>query len=271
MGFKGIEKEIIYLLAIKQLIDEMVNYEIIKLLGKDPHSEIRFKSITHQKFFNIMLVDFLSCSDTKILGEKQPYLGALKSICANPHFDQNNSVKNLNKSTNIFIDWLNKEFTVEKMWLPSINLETDLSIKRIEFIKICGNILKHNFSRLSGVIKEIIAIFKRNNIILKQEDALVILEEFYEWFHTDIFAYHSSTIAEFLNNIRWDIYEYLQPEFQRSIVFENNEHPRKYHYTYPNEVKNSFAKNCYWDLMNEVRSKPYMNKFQVTQYFKMRY
>src|SRR5215218_1142153 len=44
-------------------------------------------------------------------------------------------------------------------------------------------------------------------------DALLALADFYEKFHTDILNYHASTIAEFLNNIRWGIYEYLQPEF----------------------------------------------------------
>jgi len=271
MKFEKIEKEIIYLKAIKQLIDEMVNFEVIKLLGEDPHSEIRFKSMIHQKYFNIMLVDFLSCSDTKILGEQQPYLKALTSICNAPHFNKNNSIKSLSKSTKSFTDWLNKEFTVKKIWLPSIDLEADLSIKRIEFIKICGNISKHNFSRLSGVIKDLVAIFKRNNIALKNEDALVILEEFYEWFHTNILSYHSSAIAEFLNNIRWDIYEYLRPEYNESIVYEKNHPHQKYRYTFPKGVKNKFAKECYWNLMNEIRSKPYMKKFKVTKYLKMRY
>jgi hypothetical protein len=197
-------------------------------------------------------------------------LGALQSICQSPNFNINNSINSLTISTIEFVDWLEKEVIVEKIWLPSIELETNLSIKRIEFIKICGNISKHNFTRLSGVVRELIVIFKRNGIALRDEDALLIVGEFYEWFHTGIFNYHSSAIAEFLNNVRWGIYEYLQPEFQKSIVFENDEHPRKYHYTYPSKVNNSFARNCYWDLMNDVRSKPYMNKFQVTRYLKMR-
>ncbi len=59
---------------------------------------------------------------------------------------------------------------------------------------------------------------------------MLALGDFYERFHTDILNYHSSTIAEFLNNIRWGIYEYLQPEFRRSIVWEES-NPRKYRYT----------------------------------------
>ena len=97
MIINNIEKEIIYLLAIKQLIDEMVNFEVINPLCEGPEVEVHFKSMTHQKFFNIILVDFLSCADAQILGEKQPYLRALASICENPSFDQNNSIENLKK------------------------------------------------------------------------------------------------------------------------------------------------------------------------------
>jgi len=271
MEIQDIEKEIIYLLAIKQFIDEMVNFEVMNLHGNSPDANIRFNSMTHQKFFNIILVDFLSCADTEILGEKQPYLRALASICENPFFNRSNSVENLKKSTQSFRDWLNTEVTVEKIWLPSINLETDLSIKRIEFIKICGNLSKHNFSRLSGLAKEIIEIFKRNRHNLDEENALAIFEEFYDWFHNDIFNYHSSAIAEFLNNIRWGIYEYLQPEYNQSIVYIENDHYNRYKYTYPQGVNNKFAKECYWNLMNAIRSKPYMKKFEVTKALKMRY
>ena len=271
MKFNEIEKEVIFLKAIKELIDEMVNWEVVKLAGEDPHSNISFNSMTHKKFFNILLVDFLSCSDKNILGVQVSYLGALKEICNSPKFNIDNSINRLTQATHEFADWLEKKITVERVWLPSIDLEIDLSIKRIEFIKICGNISKHNFTRLSGVVRELKNIFNRNNKILKDEDALLIIDEFYQWFHDDIFSYHSSAIAEFLNNIRWGIYEYQAPEFQQSIVYETEEHPIKYHYTYPDGIKNGFAKTCYWELMNDIRSKPYMKKFKVTDYLKMRY
>jgi len=117
-----------------------------------------------------------------------------------------------------------------------------------------------------GILK-----LKQNSINITFEDSLLFLDYFYEIYHTDIFAYHSSTIAEFLNNIRWGIHEYLFPEFCQSIVFEGNIHPQKYHYTYPIDLKNNFARECYWDLMNKIRSKPYIRKFKVTRYLKMNY
>ncbi len=270
MKFTDTEKEVIFLKAINELIDSMVNFEVLSLLGDDPYSEVRFQSMTHQKYFNIILLDFLSCSDKKVLGEQRSYLGAIKAICQSPNFNKNNSIENLTISTQEFSDWLEQEVQVE-IWLPSINTETTLSIKRIEFIKICGNISKHNFSRLSGVANELIGILKNNSINITFEDALLILDEFYQRFHSGLLNYHGSTISEFLNNIRWGIHGYLQPEFQQSIVYEGDEHPRMYHYTYPEKISNTFAKNCYWDLMNEVRSGPYMSKFQVTRYLKMRY
>jgi len=271
MKFNDTEREVIFIKAVKELIDEMVNLEIGNIIGSDPHSQFQFSSMTHRKFFNIILVDFLSCSDKNVLGEQSTYLSALKSVCDSPKFEQNGSIDNLKKCVSEFGEWLSKEVVVEKIWLPSIDLETDLSIKRVEFIKICGNISKHNFSRLSGVVRELKTIFKRNNIVLSDDQALVIIEEFYQWFHDDIFTYHSSAIAEFLNNIRWGIYEYLQPEFQQSIVYEPSEDITRYHYTYPDEIKTDFAKHCYWELMNDIRSKPYMKKFHVTEYLKMRY
>ena len=271
MKFNDTEREVIFLKAVKELIDEMVNFEIGKVIGSDPHSQFQFRSMTHRKFFNIILVDFLSRSDKKVIGEQSSYLSALKSIYNSPKFNQNNSIDNLSKYVEEFGNWLEQEIVVKKVWLPSIDLEIDLSVKRVEFIKICGNISKHNFSRLSGVVKELQTIFERNHNPLDEQEALSIIDKFYEWFHHNIFSYHSSAIAEFLNNIRWGIYEYLQPEYQQSIVYETDEHPRKYHYTYPEKVKNRFAKTCYWELMNEIRSRPYMEKFETTKYLKMRY
>ena len=44
------------------------------------------------------------------------------------------------------------------------------------------------------------------------------LDDFAAWFHDDVLDYHASQIAEFLNNIRWAVYEYLQPERRRRAI-----------------------------------------------------
>jgi hypothetical protein len=76
----------------------------------------------------------------------------------------------------------------------------------------------------------------------------LIIDEFYEWFHTNVFAYHSSAIAEFLNNLRWGIHDYLRREFLRSFTREPGS--IAYHFKYPAGSQHPTGK--YWNLMNDV-------------------
>jgi len=269
MNSSGIEQEVIILKSVKELIDSMVNFELMSLEGNDPNSNIAFKSITHQRFFNIILVDFLSQTDKKGPIKQTSYLGGLREIINNPYFDENNSVSNLKVATLEFKDWVEQEVEVD-VWLPSMDKETKLKITRFSFLKMTGNISKHNYLRAIGVAEELRNILSESGLTVDIDEVLLALAEFYERFHTDVLNYHSSTIAEFLNNIRWGIYDYLQPEFKKSIVWEGDD-PPKYHYTYPKEMKSKFAKACYWELMNEVRIEPFMRRFKVTKWLKLRY
>ncbi|MBM0108927.1 hypothetical protein JM946_29725 [Steroidobacter sp. S1-65] len=60
---------------------------------------------------------------------------------------------------------------------------------------------------------------------ISEQDAYLAIPSFFEWFQGNIFIYHSSRIAEFLNNIRWAIFEYLKPEFERSWHLTENATP----------------------------------------------
>jgi len=268
MKLSQIEEEVILLKAVWELIDSMVNFEMLTIEGRDPDSNITFRTMTHQKFFNIVLVDFLSCTDKQF--KQTPYLRALKEISLKPQFDFDDSIASLRKLAHEFSDWLNEEIEVSNVWMPSINTETTLRLLRLDFVKMCGNISKHNFLRLISVAEELKEILFKSGVSVELEEALLALDDFYQWFHTDILSYHASTIAEFLNNIRWGIFEYLQPEFQRSIVWESHD-PRKYRYTYPNGVTSRLAKEYYWELMNDMQSSPYVRRFHVTKYLKLRH
>lgn len=268
--FTDTEEEVIILKAVIELINSMVNFELMDLLGNDPDSNILFKAPTHQRFFNIILVDFLSSPQQTGSNIKQPtYLEDLTKIVNTPHFDENNSVHNLKVATQEFKKWVRTKVSVP-IWLPSINKDAILKIERLDFLKMTGNISKHHFLKLTVTARKFLKILSESGITVDSDEALLALAEFYERFHTDILNYHSRTIAEFLNNIRWGIYDYLQPEFKKSIVWEGGD-PPKYHYTYPKEIQSEFAKACYWELMNEVSSKPYMRKFKVTKWLKLRY
>jgi hypothetical protein len=74
---------------------------------------------------------------------------------------------------------------------------TDVKVPRITFIKICSDIGKHNFARLQGNVRKICRILKENGHPIDEGRGYLVLPEFYEWFHTHLFSYHASTIAEF--------------------------------------------------------------------------
>jgi hypothetical protein len=270
-----IEKEIIILNAVRDFIDDMVNYQIFIKFDKITDVTLLAKTMVHQRLFNILLVDLLSKPNVQVFEISQPsnqylpygYLSCLLGVCKIPTINlKNKSV--LTNPVQKFVNWLDTECVVENVWLPSIDTELTLRLKRISFMKICGNISKHNFLRLDHCIREIKNILKANGVSISTDQAYLVLPEFYEWFHDDIFNYHISTIAEFLNNIRWGIHEYLKPEFER---IKSNEKKIQAELSFPAKCKNIVSQSMYLELMDFARTPPYMPKFEVTRYLKMRY
>jgi hypothetical protein len=277
-AFTKTEQEVMILKAIWDLIDDMVNYEIFGKLTRTENATLMFSSVTHKRLFNILLVDFLSQPRPWPFGLTAPPAGTprsqrnllfhLKAVSEEPKL---NSVAghSLRSPLAAFTKWLETECYVEAVWLPSIDVKTDIKVKRIVFITVCGNIAKHSFARLSDTAETIRKILSDNGTRVELDQAYLVMSEFYDWFHTNLLGYHSSAIAEFLNNLRWGIYEYLKLEFARS--FTKDPGSTAYRFIYPVDCNRPLARTMYWDLMNEVRTAPYMPKFKVTRYLKMRY
>jgi hypothetical protein len=189
LGFD--EKEILLLKALIETIDSMVNHSVFKLYHKDPHSSICFLTRIHQQYFNILLTDFLSLETFKSC--EADVFEQLQQVCKDHRFYEN--VYYLEKAAREFQEWLNQDVEFEhggetrKLWFPSIEQEIALKITRKEFIKICGNISKHNPMGLNRQAKTISKIFKRNDIEIALTDALLIMGEFYEQFHDDLFSH----------------------------------------------------------------------------------
>jgi hypothetical protein len=278
--FNNTEQEVLVLQSVWQSIDEMVNYGMLIKLSRTNDAELRFETAMHQRLFNILLVDFLSQPSKWPFGLSSPPTGApksersilfhLKRICDDPKLNPTGS-NSLKIPLDAFEQWLEAECCVEKVWLPSIDLETDIRVKRIAFIKICGNIAKHNFVRLGANVVEIEEILKANGTTIDRDQGYLVIPEFYEWFHANVFTYHSSAIAEFLNNIRWGIYDYLKMEYGRSFTKDDPNDPIKYRFIYPSDCHHPIAKTMYWDLMNAMRSEPCMPRFNVTRFLKMHF
>lgn len=148
-------------------------------------------------------------------------------------------------------------------------------MKREEFLYICGNISKHNHLRLSSVAKKILRILKKSTPDIGLENAFSTINEFYEWFYDGVFHYHLSKISELLNNIDWGIQNYLLYEFYRSYTVDPEKSRQLgieyYFFKYPQNVDSDLGKIYYWELMNEIRDKPYIKKFEASKYLQGRY
>jgi len=165
--------------------------------------------------------------------------------------------------------WLANAVEV-KTWLPSINREVTIHPTRAELIKISGNISKHNFTRLTRTSRWLKDILAKEQVNVDALDVLQALDDFYGRFHDDVLNYHSSTMAQLLNDVRWGVHEYLLPEYTRALR-DDSSAVAGYSFDIPQEIQHPFAQTCYWDLMYGVRGKPYVARFKVPAVMLRRY
>lgn len=269
MTFSDLEYEVVALRAIIDSLDSMLNHQLFSVRGESPDCDIAFDSELGKRLFSVLLVDFLEKMDKKLVGLDASALDVLVSVCSDPKLSDQRSISNLRDAINQLSVWLKQEIIVET-WLPSIEQQIDLKLARIDFIRICGNISKHNIGRLTGVANRIAKILRDSGSKGDLEDALMIINEFYERFHDDVFGYHVSTIAEMLNEVRWGIHTYLTHEYQRSYI-KNSDTEGKYSFDVPDQLLSPFSRTCYWELMNVVRKGPYVPQFVVWKHLKLRY
>lgn len=280
-GIAPVVRESVALLAVLSQIDDMVNYAIFEKFEKQHETNLRFTERTSRRIFNILLVDFLSVPQSRSgdapFGLDAPqgagagnrsYLTFLSAVCREPQLGQD--VVELSDAVHRFIAWLDFEAVIEDMWLGEISVKADVRASRFDLLKISGNIGKHNFSRLHADIKKIVGIYKRSGVPISEDDAYRSLDSIYEWLFDNFFAYHASTIAEFLNDIRLAIHRYLRDEFIRSHYFPAGEEIL-YRYRYPPGCDDDLAKAMYSDLMNKIRKGPFFPKFTVTRSLKVQY
>ena len=243
-----------------------------------------FKTSECAQLFNIWLCDFLSLPQPRRKGSlpfglpkaagngrksEQSYLYYLRKICDEPQLG--GDTKDFLSAVENFCDWLEGETVIEKIWFSSISLELDMRVVRFDALKITGNLLKHNFTRLEADVKKIQEILKRNGHQRTIEECYLVLPEFREWFHEHAFEYQSSEIAELLNEIRWAIHEYLRSEFLRAYEVCPGDSPSvAYRFNIPESICSPLTQEVYYNLMNLVRRKPIVPRFSINQLFKTR-
>lgn len=281
-----VEQECIILNSVWQMVDDMVNWAMFVKHDRTEPTNMMFETSQHSRLFVILLGDFLSQlrafkGQPIPLGLRAPpsnarpsdltFLYYMMQVCANPQFAPQAS--NLQTCTETFATWLEEEFVASGVNLHAINVVADIRVPRYRYIKICGDIAKHNLARLSTNVAHIRRLLDASGHPVSEQDAYLAVDNFFEWFHADIFIYHSSQIAEFLNNIRWAIFDYLQPEYTRSWHRPAGADldSLRYAYYYPPGCDEPLARAMYWNLMNRVRGKPWVHRFVVHESFKQRY
>jgi hypothetical protein len=129
-SFSALDREIITLAAVWDLIGSMVHYGHFVKEHRVENPTLMFKTREASKLFLIILADFLSLPRDGTLGLSKPkaegsmgktYLGHLQRVIADPKFPGDNTL--LASSSKTFADWLDGFAVVENVWLPSINQE----------------------------------------------------------------------------------------------------------------------------------------------------
>jgi hypothetical protein len=221
--YSALDREIITLAAVWDLIGSMVHYGCFMKEHRVENATLTFRTREASKLFLIILADFLSLPRDGTFGLSRPkakgslgltYLGHLQSVADAPHFEGDVSL--LATSVQTFAAWLDGFATIEKVWLPSIEREGTLRVQRVAYLKICGTISKHGFTRLGDIVNKLRDILAENGTKIDEGQSYLLIPEFQEWFQDNIFIASSTRVAWHLNEIRWGIYRYLVTEFHRA-------------------------------------------------------
>lgn len=273
-SYSVLDREIIALAAVWDLIGSLVHYGHFEKEHRIENAFLMFKTREASKLFLIILADFLSRPRNGTFGLIRPtlegslgktYLGDLENVVSDPQFA--GDVTLLASSLKACAEWLDGYAVVEKVWLPSIDREGMLRVQRMSYLKICGTISKHGFTRLGDVVRQIRSILADNGTEIDEGQSYLVIPEFQEWFQDNIFIASATHLAWHLNEIRWGIYQYLSAEFRRSYtptkVFQGMQ---MYEYDVPAAVTDPLVRTMYWDLMNDMRGQPYFPRFTVDRH-----
>jgi hypothetical protein len=264
------EREAIGLCIAWEAINDLVNRALLDLSHVDtsPSSAvIPFPTMIHRDLFLIRLLDFAKeRANPMLTGVQGSCLSVLEQACKARSFDIENSSIELIESTNALSTWLHATTTLN-LWLPSLEVEAKLSVPRLDFLFIAGNQAKHSISRLTAVSQAISKMLAEHGYNVALEQIPLALDDFREHLRADYFTYYGSWLAELLNNVRWGIYEYLRPTFDRCFTRDPNDRVG-YSYRYPTAIATESGKDWFWRLMNHCRAEPYVRRFTADEYMK---
>jgi len=269
MDLNSIERETIGLCISLEALNDIVNHALLDVRESSRNrgeSEVYFKDFVHRSLFVIRFLDFAKeVGDSKLTGVSGSCIDVLKEACRSKNYDIHDGVKELELPLEELQKWLDFKAPI-KLWLPTLNIEAEIEISRMEFLKISGNYSKHNISRLTGVSKQIHQVLSEHNYDVPIELIPLALEDFREHLDENYFIYYGTWMSQLLNDVRWGIQRYLEPTY--ISCYKQGTDRFSYKYEYPDKLKNEIAKQWFWRLMNHNRAAPYVKRFSAPSIFK---
>lgn len=270
MNYSAAERETIGLCICLEAVSDIANHSLLTIRDVSAYpgeAEAIFETRVHRDLFLIRLLDFVKETGSKQLtGVTGSCLAVLKQACTTQCFNVNGSVSELQNSIEALEAWLSKKKEMT-LWLPTLDINAKINISRLDYLNITGNHSKHNLSRLTGVSRDVARMLSEHGYSVPEEQIPLALDDFREHLAENYFVYYSTWLAELLNNIRWGLQSYLTPVFVTSYKSDPTD-PPMYRYEYPSEITSPIAREWFWRLMNNVRSRPYIKKFSAAHYFK---
>jgi hypothetical protein len=263
--YNSVEHEVILLDIAVRTLNNAVNNSLLHFMGSKESGEIMFNDDAGQKYFYLMVLDYISGNaDSALLGSGNSCEQLMGSLTRKPAFNVGESINSLLLAVSCFNSWLNTHVTRE-IWLPSLNKTVVFVLKRQDIVYVTANIAKHHFGHLTNVLAR---LDKASHGQFGHHGLITSLDEIYYDLFDNILSYHASKVSQLLNDIRWGIHNYLLPEYNRAYT---KTYDGMYTYAIPQELNAELAVSCYWELMNGVRGKPYMKQFTTNKYLSLRY
>lgn len=270
MSYDTAEIEVIGLCISLEAVGDMVNHALFELRDVSMYPgevEVFFHTQIHQELFIIRLLDFVKeVGDSRLTGVSGSCLKVLQSVCDSCSFNQDNSIKSLKNLVLELNEWLNYKTPI-KLWLPTLDIEADIEVSRLDLIAISGNHCKHNLSRLTTVSRQIYSILNGNGYSVSLEQIPLALDDFREHLQNNYFIYYGTYLGEMLNNIRWGIQNYLHPTYKASYK-KDDQNDIRYRYQYPAKITQEIPRQWFWRLMNHIRTGPSFKEFTCAHYLK---
>ena len=271
-NFNDMEKEVCLLLGAAELIDSIVNRSLLQMTEqKDGTCHILPQNMQALNLFAIRTVDFISPAG-KLLNNKDSkknLLVLLEELCKKHSF-ATQDIRSMKKALDLFSKWLKKTNKYEDINFASIAVVDDVKFTNELVVRICGNISKHNLTRLDAIRNDVMRQLNESTRNGAYQGSISILYDVENHFLGDGMCFDKFiyNLAYHFNNISHCIRKYLYKEYKRSFAITDYcDGCQKYTYNPPADIGEG-CKYVYWELMNWCRKEPIIELFEISDCWK---